>query len=429
MPTIQKEPLPKNGLKLTFTLTQEDVQPYLEEAAKRISQQSSIPGFRPGHAGFDIVKQRVGEMKILEEALESIIRKSFVSAILEEQLDTVGSPKVEVLKLAPGNDIVFTTEVILMPRAKNLPELTKLSVKAQIPVVQDKEIDLALHDLQRMRTSEIRATTQEAVSQDDKVVISMNMRLEGVPVEGGQSPNHAVYLGEEYYIPGFKEQLIGLKEGEKKTFTLAFPKEHVQTMVAGKDVEFDVELKELFHLQPPTIDDAFASTLGMKDVTALREIIQKNLLSEKEHEARTKEEKEMLELVAGKTQFEDIPDLLINEEINKMVLELQRGVEAQGLEFDTYVKNLGKTLASMKLDFTPQAIMRVKVAIMLREIAREQNTQITEKEVDEELDRIAERYEDPKAKEQVFSPQYRDYMEQILKNRRVIEYLRGVIIK
>jgi trigger factor len=200
-------------------------------------------------------------------------------------------------------------------------------------------------------------------------------------------------------------------------------------MVAGKDVEFDVELKELFHLQPPTIDDAFASTLGMKDVTALREIIQKNLLSEKEHEARTKEEKEMLELVAGKTQFEDIPDLLINEEINKMVLELQRGVEAQGLEFDTYVKNLGKTLASMKLDFTPQAIMRVKVAIMLREIAREQNTQITEKEVDEELDRIAERYEDPKAKEQVFSPQYRDYMEQILKNRRVIEYLRGVIIK
>ena len=429
MPSIQKEPLPKNGLKLTFTLTQDETQPYLEEAAKRISEQTSIPGFRPGHAGFDVVKQRVGEMKILEEALESIVRKSFISAILEDNIDTVGSPKIDVVKLAPGNDIVFTAEVTLMPRAKSLPDVTKLSVKAQNPIVEEKEIDLAIHDVQRMQTSEVRATKDEGASLTDKVVISMNMKLDGVAVEGGQSPNHAVFLNEEYYIPGFKEHIVGLKEGEKKTFTLAFPEEHAQTMVAGKDVEFDVELKELFHLQPPALDDAFAISLGQKDMSALREIIKKNLLGEKEHEAATKEEKQMLELVAGKTQFEDIPDLLLNEEINKMIIELQRGVEAQGLEFDTYVKNLGRTLAQMKLDFTPQALMRVKVAIMMREVAKEQGIVVEEKELDAELDRMAEGYEDPKTKEQVFSPQYRDYMEQILKNRKVIEHLRGIIIK
>ena len=429
MPNVEKEILPKNGLKLTFTLTQEEAQPYLEEAAKRLSEQTSIPGFRPGHASFDVIKQRLGEMKILEEALESIVRKSFVSMILEENIETVGSPKIDVVKLAPGNDIVFAAEVTIMPRAKSLPDLERLSVKAQSPSVEDKEIDMALRDLQRMQTSEVRATAQEGVTMGDKVVVSMNMKLDGVPVEGGQSPNHAVYLNEEYYIPVFKEQLIGLKEGEKKTFPLAFPKEHVQTMVAGKEVEFDVELKELFHLQPPALDDAFAVALGTKDFEALKGIIRKNLLDEKEHEARTKEEKEMLELVAGKTQFEDLPDLLINEEINKMVLELQRAVEAQGLEFDTYVKNLGKTLAAMKIDFTPQALMRVKVAIAMREIAREQKIEVSEKEIDEELDRAAEGYEDQKTKEQVYSPQYRDYMEQILKNRKVIEYLRKVIIK
>ncbi|MBI4592202.1 trigger factor [Candidatus Uhrbacteria bacterium] len=429
MPTTQKEILPKNGLKLTFTLTQDDALPYLEEAAKRLSEQTSIPGFRPGHASFDVVKQRLGEMKILEEALESIVRKSFISAILEENIDTVGSPKVDVVKLAPGNDIVFTAEVTLMPRAKSLPDLSKISVAAQKPIVEDKEVDLALRDLQRMQTSEVRATAQEAVAMGDKVVISMNMKLDGVPVEGGQSPNHAVYLNEEYYIPGFKEKLEGMKEGEKKTFSLAFPKEHVQTMVAGKDVEFDVELKELFHLQPPALDDTLAIMLGMKDFEALKDVIKKNLLDEKEHETRSKEEKEMLELVAGKTQFEDIPDLLLNEEINKMILELQRAVESQGLEFDTYLKNLGKTLAQMKLDFTPQALMRVKVAIAMREIAKEQGIEATDKELDEELDRIAEGYEDTKTKEQVYSPQYRDYMEQILKNRKVIEYLRGIIIK
>lgn len=429
MPNVQKESLPKNGLKLTFTLTQDDALPYLEEAAKRLSEQTSIPGFRPGHASFEIVKQRLGEMKILEEALESIIRKSFISAILEDNIDTVGSPKIDVVKLAPGNDIVFTAEVVLMPRAKSLPDLEKLSVKAQTPTVEDKEIDLALRDLQRMQTSEVRATADETVKMGDKVVISMNMKLDNVPVEGGQSPNHAVYLNEEYYIPGFKEKLEGMKEGEKKTFTLAFPKEHVQTMVAGKDVEFDVELKELFHLQPPALDDVFAVALGMKDMSGLRDVIKKNLLDEKEHEARTKEEKEMLELVAGKTQFEDLPDLLINEEINKMILELQRAVEAQGLEFDTYVKNLGKTLAAMKLDFTPQALMRVKVAIMMRGVAKEQGIEVTDKELDDELDRAAEGYEDKETKEKVYSPQYRDYMEQILKNRKVIEHLRKIIIK
>ncbi|MCR4313862.1 MAG: trigger factor [Candidatus Uhrbacteria bacterium] len=355
--------------------------------------------------------------------------KSFVSAILENNIDTVGSPKIDVEKLAPGNDIVFTAEVVLMPHAKSLPDFERLSVKVQNPHVEEKEIEMALRDLQRMRTSEVRATVDEAVKMGDKVVISMNMKLEGVPVEGGQSPNHAVYLNEEYYIPGFKEKLDGMKEGEKKTFSLVFPKEHVQTMVAGKDVEFDVELKELFHLQPPVLDNAFAVALGMKEMSGLRDVIKKNLLDEKEHEARTKEEKEMLELVAGKTQFEDIPDLLINEEINKMILELQRAVEAQGLEFDTYVKNLGKTLTSMKLDFTPQALMRVKVAIMMRGVAKEAGIEVTDKELDEELDRAAEAYEDKETKEKVYSPQYRDYMEQILKNRKVIEHLRKTIIK
>ena len=429
MPNVEKELLEKNVIKLTFTITQEEAQPYFEEAAKRISQQTSIPGFRPGHADYAIVKQRVGEMKIMEEALESLVRKSFVETILAENIDTVGSPKVDVLKLAPGNDVVFTAEVTLMPKTKSLADVKKLSVNPQTAKVEEKEIDLALRDLQRMRTTEVRAAAEKTTSQKDKVVIAMNMKLDNVPLEGGQSPNHSVYLNEEYYIPGFKEKLEGMKEGEEKSFTITFPKEHAQEFLAGKEVAFDVTLKELYHLQPPELDDAFAATLGTKDMTALREIIQKNLLTEKEQEAKSKEEKEMLELVANKSQFEDIPDLLINEEINKMILELQRGVEAQGLEFDTYIKNLGKTLAQMKLDFTPQALMRVKVAIAMREIAKQEKIEVDEKELDEELDRIAGQYEEAKTKEQVYSPQYRDYMEQILRNRKVIEHLRGIIIK
>ena len=115
MPNIKNEPLEKNQLKLTFTLTQQEVRPLMEEAAKRISNQTQIPGFRQGHADYEVVKNRVGEMKILEEALESIVRASFVEAVLAQNLETVGSPHIEVAKLAPDNDIIFSTTVFVMP--------------------------------------------------------------------------------------------------------------------------------------------------------------------------------------------------------------------------------------------------------------------------------------------------------------------------
>ena len=308
--------------------------------------------------------------------------------------------------------------------------MSKLSVKAQKVEIKDSEIDIALRDVQRMQTKEVRATAEEAATLNNKIVVSMNMKLDNVPVEGGQSPNHAIYLNEDYYIPGFKDQMVGAKEGDTKTFTLPFPDNHVQDMLAGKDVEFEIELKELFHLQPPELDDEFAATLGMKDMSALRDTVKQNLLSEKEQGARASEEREMLEMVAKKTQFDEIPDMLVNEEIQKMIDELKRGVEAQGLEFNTYLQNLNKTVPQMKIEFTSQALMRIKVALAMRAVAKQEKISVDETALDAELDRVAEQYKDQKeAKDQIYSPQYREYMEQILRNRKVIEYLRGIIIK
>ncbi|MBI4438270.1 trigger factor [Candidatus Uhrbacteria bacterium] len=429
MPDIKTEMLEKNQIKLTFTITQEEAWPYLEEAAKRLSVQTQIPGFRPGHAGYEIVKARMGEMKILEEALEPLVRKSYVEAILSQRLDTVGSPKIDVEKLAPGNDIVFTAVVVRMPEVTALADFRKLSVAARASEIKDSEIDLALKDLTRMQTKEVRAAAGEAVTLQDKIVVAMNMKLDGVPVEGGQSGNHAIYLTEDYYIPGLKEQVVGMKEGEEKTFTLPFPTEHVQKMLAGRDVVFEIVLKELYHLLPPTLDDAFAVSLGTKSLASMRELIHKNLLDEKIREARTAEEKELLELLANKSQFENIPDLLLNEEINKMVGELKRAVESQGADFDSYVQNLKKTLAELKLDFTPQALIRIKVALVLRCVAKEENVEVKDSELDEELDRVASQYEDKETKERVYSPEYRDYMEQILRNRKTIDLLRGAMVR
>ncbi len=349
--------------------------------------------------------------------------------MLAKQIDTLGSPKIDVEKLAPDNDIVFTAEVTRMPKITTLADFKKLSVDAKKVAVEDKDIDLALKDLQRMQTKEVRATEGETAGDEDKLVVSMNMKKDGVPVEGGQSPNHIIFMPEDYYIPGLKKEVKGMKEGESKTFTLKFPKEHVQKMLADSEVEFDVTLKELFHLQPPEIDDAFATSLGLKDVAALRDTIQKNLLNEKEQEETYRQEKEMLELLAEKSRFEDIPELLLNEEVNKMVAELQHNVEGQGMEFETYLKNMKKTLAQIKIDFTPQALTRIKVALIIRAIAKQEGIEVQDTELDAELDRLAGQYEDKKIKDQIYSPQYRDYTEQMLRNKKVIDALRSTMIK
>ncbi len=430
MPQIALEHLPKNIVKFTITIPLLELTPFLEDAALRISQETNIPGFRPGKADYEIVKQRVGEMKIYEEALEPLVRKTYVEALMAEKIEAVGSPKIDVVKLAPGNDLIYTAEVTHMPSVTQMADYKTFTIAAKDIQVVDKEIDLTIKDLSRMQTKEVRAQKDIKTTTKDKVVISMNMKKDGVPIDGGQSPSHAIYLPEDYYIPGLKDHLLGMGEGEQKTFKLKFPEDHIQKMLAGAEIEFEVTINELYHLDSPEIDDAFAQSIGQKDLVGLREVLKHNIAHEKEHEEERRQEREMLEMIAKKSTFEEIPDLLVNEEINKMLYELQKSVERQGVNFEDYLKNIKRTIADLKMDFTPQALMRIKVAILLRKIAKDLEITVKTEELDQEIDGAAQMYEDnPEIKKHLYSPEYRDHTEQMIRNRKTIQKLREIMVK
>jgi trigger factor len=429
MPTTKVEQLPKNTVKLTITLGVEELKPFLEAAAEHLSEHTDIPGFRPGKAGYDIVKNRFGEMKIYEEALEPIVRKTLYAAIVGNDLETIGSPKIDVTTMAPGNDLVYTAELAKMPAVTKLADYKKISVKAEAKPVENKDIETVLKDLTHMQTREARAAAGSAAAGTDKVVLSVNMKKAGVPVEGGQAPSHAVFLGEEYYIPGFKEHVSGMKEGESKTFAIKFPDEHASKMLAGSDIDFDITVKEIFNLVAPEINDEFAKSLGQKDVAELKTRITDNLKAERAQEEQARQERDILEKIAADSRFDDIPDLLVNEEINKMLAELESNVAEQGMDFEKYLSSLKKTVAQLKMEFSPQAIVRIKVALIVREVAKQENISVSDKEVDDELDKIAAEYEDAEAKKRVYAPQSRDYVQTILRNRKVIDLLRAAIVK
>src|SRR3989338_5580076 len=188
------ENLPKNTVKLTVTVPLEEMQPYLQDAAAHLSEHHSIHGFRPGKAPYDAVKNSLGEMAIYEEALESIIRKTFVEALMANNIETVGSPKIDLEKIAPGNDLVYIAEVALMPKVTEMADWHGIQIKKKAVEVADRDIDLVLKDLQRMQTKEMRAVIGAETKNTDKAVIDIKMTKDNVPVEGGSSANHGIYM-------------------------------------------------------------------------------------------------------------------------------------------------------------------------------------------------------------------------------------------
>lgn len=420
----------KQSVKIHITIPKDQVAAGMEHAAEHMGENITIPGFRTGHAPYAAVKAKLGEMALLEHAAEELVRAALAEALLAEDLDIVGSPYFTVEKMAPDNDLVFTAEIALMPAVTKLADYAKLTVAPQSAEAPDELLAQARRDLQRMRQTEVRAEAGTKLEQGQKAVVDLSMKKDGVVIEGGDAKNHGIYTNEPHYVPGFVEAMLGASEGEERTFTLKFPEDHYQKHLAGSDVEFSVKLNEIFSIQTPEIDDAFAKSLGMENAAMLETKLKENLANEKKTEEDRRQEKTVLELLAEKSSFEEINELLVNQEIDKMVHELRMWVTENGMEFDEYIKSINKSIADMKLDFTPQAITRIKVALVIKEVAKKEQITIAPEEIDAEVDRVAEMVaKDPEAKERVYSPQYRDRIEQQMVNRKVIDFLKKTMVR
>ena len=424
--TIEK--LPKSLIQISYSVPPEEVEPFLEPAAKDISKELKLDGFRPGHVPYDVIKQKVGEAAIWEQALERIVKKKYFEAVMQEKLETIGSPKINVEKVAPGNPIEFKITIALVPEITKLADYKAKKLQRKDVQINDEKIDKAIKDLSRMQTKE--KLVDRPATKADKIILDLEITKDGVVIEGGKSPDFQVYLSEENYIPGLCDNLVGLKKGDEKTFSLAFPDEHYQKHLAGKKADFKIKVTDVFELEPPQINDEFAKSLGQENLAKLKEAIRNNLKQESEKKEEAKLEHEMFEGLIKDSDFADIPDQLINEEVHKMIHELEHSVAQQELEFDQYLNQIKKTMDQLKLDMAPEAIRRIKAALLIRKISTNENIEVSDKEIDQELDRQAKDFkpEDEKRK-QIYSPEYRDYMTTLLTNRKTIQLIKENMVK
>lgn len=424
---VEIQKLPKSEMALTVTLMIDEFRPHLERAASELASATKIEGFRPGKAPYDLVAKRVGEMKIYEAALEGAVRSSYAKALTENKIMAVGQPKIDVKVLAPGNPLTFIATVPVLPAVIKLADYKSIKVETKPLAVGPKEIDEALAALQKMQRRE--ASIDRGATKADKVVVDMELTQNKVAVEGGAAKGHAVELSEPYYVPGFIDAIVGIKKGETREFSLPFPAEHYHKNLAGKLVDFKVTATDVLELFPPAIDEAFAASLGQSSLSALRDLIEKNLRDEAAEKENAREESEILKRILADSRFEDPPDALINAEAERMILELERSVATQGLEFNEYLKNIKKSRADLKLDFAPRAIERLKTALAVRAIAEKENIAATDAEVMEEVTRQMNMYkDDAEAQANIREPEYAEAVRGALRNQKVMKFLKELAV-
>jgi len=411
---------------ITIELSPEEYEPYLKKAALLISENIKISGFRPGKAPYNVIRGEVGEGKIWEEAFEAAVKKTLFSVFKEKDIMTVGSPKIDIIKLVPGNPVAYKAIVNLLPVVKKLTlDVSKVERK-KISVAQN-ELEGSIRDLQKLRGKE-KLVVRE-VREGDKVEVDFKIFQDNVPLEGGDGKKMPVVVGENKFIPGFEEKLIGAKAGDEKEFQLTFPKNYYQKNVAGKLVDFKVKIFSVYEIELPKLDDEFAKGFNFETFEMLKNQIRDNLLLQMQLKEEKRVEDGIIHALVEKNKFSDIPDILVQSESQSMLGELERGIQEDGLNFEDYLTHIKKTRKDLLLEFTPIAVQRIKVAILLRKIVQQYNISATEEEIQKSVQEEILKYsQSGSSADAEKNKEFIDYVKNAVTSKKVLDFLKQKLV-
>jgi len=421
---VNKKDLEKSQIELTVELSPEEFNPFIEKGAQKVSEEVKIEGFRKGKVPLDILKQKIGEMTILEEAANIAVHKTIDEVIEKNTMErqAVGQPQVNITKLAPGNPFEYKVVVSLLPTIA-IGKYKDLGLKAEEAKIDDKEVEKSLHDLQEMRAQEI--IVEREAKEGDKITVHVKMFLDKVPLEDGDHKDLAVIIGKNYFVPGFDKKMIGAKQGEERKFELAYPDNHHQKNIAGKMVEFEVRTEGVYERQLPELNDEFAGFFRLKNMEELKTNLKESLLHEKKHNVDMRNESELIGKIVDDTKFGDLPEAIITSESRNMMMELEQSVVRQGGKFEDYLNHMKKTKDELILELLPNAVKRVKSALVIRELAVIEKIFPTEKEIHAKIDELKIQYASNKdVLKMIEEPGYHSYLSNILTNEKVIAKLK-----
>jgi trigger factor len=460
--SIQK--LPESKIQLEIELPTEEFNKFIEKATQDLGKDLEIEGFRKGKVPKEIVEKEIGLAKILEEAVQLAIKENYPQAILENKIEVISQPEVEILKLAPGNPFIFRAKTQVLPEIK-LADYKKIAfrIKKNEVLVEDKEVENALSWLQKSRA---KFTLKSGPCQKGDWV---EIEYFSKEIENERKINDAFILGEGHLISGFEENLLGMESGQEKEFPLIFPDNYLpkrsegwrradaprlpkrsegwrradaprpQKDIAGKKVNFKAKMKSVQKMELPEINDQFAKGLGkLENLDGLKKSLKEGLNLEKEMEESQRVREEILREISQNSEFQ-VPEILVIKEQERMLEFLKEEVSQKlGISFNDYLAKIKKSEKELLDSFLPEAREKVKNLLVLREISKKEKIDVSDEEIKEEINKILKNTDikkaegiDPHTKFGVgVDPEkLKDYTKEVLINEKTFKFLESLTQK
>jgi trigger factor len=427
---ITTRPAARRSVVLEVELAPERVRRSVDESVRHLARRTKVPGFRPGKAPRPLLERALGVRRddpdspnpVYDDAKEHLFESSVIQAVEQEELDVLSIPEPEWLAFAEDEGASYRVTLTLRPQVE-LGAYADYPFKIEIEATDDERIDKVIEQLRDQQASLVPVEDRGA-RKGDYAVIGFVGRREGEKVEGAEAERLPLVIGNENMIPGFEDELIGLREGESKSFSLTFPDDYPASELAGQPVDFEVELRELREKRLPEADDEFAQSLGAyADLAALRHEIGQRLERNSLDRARHRFADRIIEFAVANATVE-LPDLLVEREVEVMLDELRVRVSEQGIGFEEYLRAMERSEDDLRTDFRPDAEKRVKTLLVLSQIAEREQIEVSEEDLEAELARSRERYAGNQSLVTYLdSPRGRAYTRSLLRRSQTVETL------
>ncbi len=383
-----KEKAEKNMVSFEFKVSAEEFEAAIQKAYKKNVGKINIQGFRKGKAPRAIIERYYGKEVFYEDAVNIVLPDAYDKAIEEQNIEAVAQPEIDVKDISAETGVVFTAKVAVKPEFE-LGQYKGVKVKKVTHKTTEKEINA---EIDRLRARNARMVTVEdrAAQKDDTVVIDYEGFTGGVAFDGGKGEGYELTLGSGQFIPGFEDQLVGANAGDDVTVKVTFPTEYHSKDLAGKDAEFKVKVHAIKMQELPELDDEFAKDVSEFDTfEELKEDVTKKLKEANKNRAKQEFENNVLEAVAEATTI-DIPQAMIDTNVENSIRDFAMQMQYQGIDLNQYMQMTGMTVDALKAQFLPEAEKKVKMSLILEKVAKVENIEVSDDEVEAEYKNIAD---------------------------------------
>jgi len=386
---VVAEKIDANVVELKVEVPVEKVEQALQQAYKKVVRQITLPGFRKGKAPRKLLESRFGVEIFYEDALDILLNESYPEAIEKAQIDPIDTPEVKETNLEQGQPFTYTATVTVMPEVE-LGQYKGIEADKEIVSIGEDDVNA---EIESARESHARLVTveQEAI-EGDTVVIDYEGFVNEEPFAGGQADNYLLELGSSTFIPGFEDQLIGSKAGDEKDVIVTFPENYQSEELAGKEAKFEVVVHEVKRKEVPELNEDFVLEVSeFESVEEYTDDVRNKLLEAKENQAEAKFKNALLNKVVENSTVE-IPEVLVESEIDRMLEDTKRSMQQYGIGLEQYAQMLGKSIEDLRNDMKEQAAKRVKTDLVLGAIVKEENIEVDEDMFEERLAEMAKAY-------------------------------------